>query len=191
MAITTMCTKEAYEIGILTNPEDFTVITYDGNTCYMHTHHRGVVLATREMNGYDDSDFYALVWAGDHVEQVEYATTRFWTYPNNATVDAAPEVLEQYRAWCARLDALGRVKREAEAKAAEARKAAMKASSFGFGPASPESRSGLACGTRTVRLIGRQSEAVAASIRPIPARSQRAGRPALYREGASDFDPSP
>lgn len=52
----------------------------------------GAVLAKWERNGYDDSDFLALVWDGEKVRSVEYATTRGWTYYNGATVDATDEV---------------------------------------------------------------------------------------------------
>ena len=81
--------------------------------------HQGLVLETREINGHDDSDFYAVVWneeKGD-VERVTYASTRGWTYPNGAAVDATPEVVAKYQALVAR--------REAEARAlAAAREAA-------------------------------------------------------------------
>jgi hypothetical protein len=58
------------------------------------------VLADREKNGRDDSDFYGLVWFGDgKYGEVEYATTRFggggW-----CRVDATPEVLAEVEAWC-------------------------------------------------------------------------------------------
>jgi CubicO group peptidase (beta-lactamase class C family) len=68
---------------------------------YMETTHVGRVLALRERNGYDDSDFYAIVWddeKGRPVE-VEYASTRGWTYPNGAKVDATPEIVEKWEAW--------------------------------------------------------------------------------------------
>ena len=49
--------------------------------------YEGCVLATREVNGYDDSDFVALCW--DETEQkvvrVTYATTRCWTYSTTRT----------------------------------------------------------------------------------------------------------
>lgn len=57
--------------------------------------YEGAVLQTFERNGYDDSDFYAIVYdeATDSIKHVCYATTRGWTYANYATVDATPEVL--------------------------------------------------------------------------------------------------
>jgi len=60
----------------------------------------GAVLETYERNGYDDSDFYAIVW--DEAEQctksIEYASTRGWTYLNSAVVDATDEVKEKAHA---------------------------------------------------------------------------------------------
>lgn len=61
--------------------------------------HVGAVLSTYEKNYYSDSDFCALVWDGTKVTEVEYATTRFATYGNFASVDATPEVLAEAKAW--------------------------------------------------------------------------------------------
>lgn len=109
----------------------------------METTYAGRVLATYEVNGYNDSDFKALVWVPAHkhewthevgfdgkpqswlsckvegcnashfnsysdrhatpdgkpeettqgfIAHVEYASTRGWTYPNRAEVDATPEI---------------------------------------------------------------------------------------------------
>lgn len=65
---------------------------------YMETSYIGKVLETREKNGYDDSDFYAVVWDDytQSTKDVYYASTRGWTYPNHAEVDATPEVREAY-----------------------------------------------------------------------------------------------
>lgn len=61
----------------------------------------GKVIRTGEMNGYDDSDFYALVWDAEKGEarSITYASTSSWTYHNKATVDATPEVLDEYFTW--------------------------------------------------------------------------------------------
>lgn len=69
----------------------------------------GAVLSTYERNGYDDSDFYAIVWDDEtqSLRHVMYATTRGWTYHNGAKVDATPEALE--RATEALAETLGRV----------------------------------------------------------------------------------
>lgn len=65
----------------------------------METSYVGCVISTHERNGYDDSDFYAVVWdeATQSSKTIEYASTRGWSYPNGAVVDATPEVLEKYR----------------------------------------------------------------------------------------------
>lgn len=83
---------------------------------YMETTHVGLVLSTGEINGYDDSDFFATVWNADkeEAERITYASTRGWTYPNGATVDATPEVLAAYAAYQARKAAATKAYREAE-----------------------------------------------------------------------------
>jgi hypothetical protein len=60
----------------------------------------GAVLDTYERNGYDDSDFYAIVWDDptQSIKTVEYATTRGWTYANSAKVDATAEVTAKAKA---------------------------------------------------------------------------------------------
>ena len=58
----------------------------DGTTIYP-----GAVLALRERNYWDDSDFYAVVWDGHEVTEVEYATTRF-AGGGSAQVDATDDV---------------------------------------------------------------------------------------------------
>jgi len=87
-----------------------------GGPLYMHTTHRGAVLALGEHNWYGDSDFYAIVWetpapgrGGPYPAKVTYGTTRGWTYPNHAVVDATPEVQAAYAAYTA--------ERQAEARA--------------------------------------------------------------------------
>jgi hypothetical protein len=83
---------------------------------YMETTHVGLVLSLGENNGYDDSDFYAIVWNPElgATERIEYATTRGWTYPNSAWVDATPEVQAAYEAYRARLAEERRVQLEME-----------------------------------------------------------------------------
>ncbi len=56
--------------------------------------YEGCVLRISEKNGYDDSDFYALVWdeESQSTKSIMYATTRGWTYNNWAVVDATDEV---------------------------------------------------------------------------------------------------
>jgi hypothetical protein len=55
------------------------------------------------MNGYDDSDFYMLVWDPVTVkaERILFATTRGWTYPScGSKPDATSETLVAYSVWC-------------------------------------------------------------------------------------------
>lgn len=75
----------------------------------------GCVISEREMNGYDDSDFYALVWDAEQksFREILFASTRGWTYPCFATaVDATPEVRALWNAYCER----DRAKAEYEAE---------------------------------------------------------------------------
>lgn len=63
--------------------------------------HKGCVITTRERNYRDDSDFYAVVWDEEkqEVRSFEYATTRFYTYDNDAHTDATPEILAKAQKW--------------------------------------------------------------------------------------------
>ena len=57
----------------------------------------GRVLETYEENGYNDSDFYAIVW-DDETESIihkQYATTRFYSNGYGAKIDATPEIIEK------------------------------------------------------------------------------------------------
>lgn len=67
---------------------------------YMRETHIGIVLSLGEDNGRDDSDFYAMIWNAEKqtAERYYYASTRGWTYPNHAGIDATPEVLQAYQA---------------------------------------------------------------------------------------------
>lgn len=57
----------------------------------------GCVLATGEVNGYDDSDFYALVLdrGAKAIRRVTYASTRYASDGCSARVDATPAVLAE------------------------------------------------------------------------------------------------
>lgn len=63
--------------------------------------HTGMVVSLYERNGYDDSDFLAVIWNPETkgCETITYATTRGWTYANGARIDASPEVIEAARQW--------------------------------------------------------------------------------------------
>lgn len=92
---------------------------------YLRTTHVGLVISTGEYNGYHDSDFFADVWNDEKgcIERVEYASTRGWTYPNSATVDATPEVLAKVAAYYQRMADAHAEKRRVEREAAEAERA--------------------------------------------------------------------
>jgi hypothetical protein len=93
---------------------------------YMETSRIGLVLdASGEYNGRDDSDFYAVCWNWEKnaPEQVEFASTRGWTYPNSAAVDATPEVLAAYAEYGKRLQKEALERCEAERAAALAKEA--------------------------------------------------------------------
>lgn len=62
---------------------------------HFETSYEGAVIALWEQNGYDDSDFVALVWDAEkeHLTTTTYATTRGWTYANSAAKDATEEIL--------------------------------------------------------------------------------------------------
>ena len=77
--------------------------SYDENgQAIIETTHVGLVLGTGEHNFYDDSDFYAVVWdpVKKKTQEVEYATTRAWTYNNHAEVDFDEDLYgADYRAY--------------------------------------------------------------------------------------------
>lgn len=65
---------------------------------YLKEFAKGCVVSLREMNGYDDSDFYATYWDEESgtFKETCYASTRGWTYPCGASIDASPELVEKY-----------------------------------------------------------------------------------------------
>jgi len=58
------------------------------------------VLEVYEDNGYNDSDFYAVVWDDEQncLLHKQYATTRFYSEGYGAKVDATPEIIEKAKA---------------------------------------------------------------------------------------------
>lgn len=89
-----------------------------GRDLFLVESYKGCVVNTWERNGYNDSDFIATVWdeASSTLKSVEYASTRGWSYPNHAEVDATPEVkakVAALEAEQARLDEEKRALREA------------------------------------------------------------------------------
>lgn len=67
----------------------------------------GATLATWERNGPDDSDFLALVWTGQELKALEYASTSYWSYANSAIVDATCEVKQLAAGWLRQRDIAG------------------------------------------------------------------------------------
>lgn len=80
----------------------------------LHKTHVGLCISDREANGYDDSDWFMMVWdpVSKCASEICFASTRGWTYPCYASSpDATPEVMAEYKAWA-----------KARARAALARK---------------------------------------------------------------------
>lgn len=63
--------------------------------------YQGAVFCVRERNYHDDSDFYAVVWdaAAGCLKDIEYASTRYYSYEDTANVDATPEARAAACAW--------------------------------------------------------------------------------------------
>lgn len=78
---------------------------------WMETKYVGCVIGTGERNGYHDSDFTAHLWMGEDYETIVYATTRGWTYPNNAKADLSGENKAAYDAYRAAKAAAAKAER--------------------------------------------------------------------------------
>lgn len=82
------------------------------NPIVLHTTHHGLCLRDGERNSYHDSDFYMTVWVPETGKpmNIEYASTRGWSYPcYDSHVDATPEVKAAYAAYLARSEKVSRV----------------------------------------------------------------------------------
>lgn len=99
MAITNFAHEN--EVGAVRHEEKASHLLNGVHVYYLKTWAVGKVLFLREMNGYDDSDFYATYWDDEQAKPVEvmYASTRGWTYPCGAYVDATSEVWTSYKAY--------------------------------------------------------------------------------------------
>lgn len=95
MSITMMCNEDAEGAFC-----DLRWSKDEKRPIIMRETHVGVVLYTGERNGYDDSDFYAVVWddVKGFTDEILYASTRGWTYPNHASADATLEILQKLEA---------------------------------------------------------------------------------------------
>ena len=71
------------------------IIDWQGKVSFV-----GAVLDTGEMNGYNDSDFYAVVWDEERqtIHRVEYDSTRY-AGGGSAVIDATDEVKEKASAY--------------------------------------------------------------------------------------------
>lgn len=122
MAITIMC--DPGDPGATLSPEWSRRCQHEDRSSliWLRTFAVGKVVALRERNGYDDSDFYATYLGEDGgFHETQYATTRGWTYPNGASVDATPEIHAAYRR---HLDGIERRRREESARIQAAKDAA-------------------------------------------------------------------
>lgn len=94
----------SYETGA------FSILSNIDKKFVMIDKHHGKVIQIFERNYHDDIDFIATVWNEERArpENILYATTRAYSYPCNAIVDATDDVLKKYNdyqdraklAWC-------------------------------------------------------------------------------------------
>lgn len=87
-------------------------IEIDGNKILLGDSHVGLCVDQFERNGYNDSDFCMVVWdvINKQAKTIEFATTRFWSYPcYNSKVDASPEIIAEYKAWKVKCDRAYRI----------------------------------------------------------------------------------
>lgn len=67
-----------------------------GSIIHVYTKLHGTVVNLYERNGYDDSDFYAVCFVDGQEYVEQYASTRYWSGPCAASIDATPELI---KAW--------------------------------------------------------------------------------------------
>lgn len=94
--------KEAEEKGVNVRCIDVPTPEDKEHKVWLYDTHVGLCIEDYERNGYDDSDFFMIVWNPETMEpeNICFATTRGWTYPCYASKpDATPEVMEQYNVW--------------------------------------------------------------------------------------------
>ncbi len=125
MAIRTMLgnDQDSYPEGA------FCPVSWRREKVCVYDYAHGMVVAEREMNGYDDSDFYATYWNGEKFVEEMVGTTRCWSYPCGSEVDAGPELMEKYRQHLARCARVYRVRGKVDLRhdlIEDARKAALK-----------------------------------------------------------------
>lgn len=75
------------------------------NPIVLYHTYKGLCLYEMERNGYNDSDFYMVVWDKENhkTKTILFATTRGWCYPCcRSSPDATPEVIAAYEKWKSR-----------------------------------------------------------------------------------------
>ena len=79
-------------------------ISHPDRVIYVREFAQGATVHMREANGYDDSDFFATYYDAEQDKFIEvmYASTRGWTYPAFAKIDATVEIAAKYDAHLAR-----------------------------------------------------------------------------------------
>lgn len=100
MTIRVLCGKEE-TVAVVDEHWTKQVQTYNPEQIiYVREFGQGATVAMREANGYDDSDFFATYYDAEQGKFVEvmYGSTRGWTYPANASIDATQEVAAKYEA---------------------------------------------------------------------------------------------
>lgn len=100
----------------------------DPSAYWTRLSHVGLCIRDFERNGYDDSDFFMIVWNSEkrEPETICFASTRGWSYPcMGSSPDATPEVLAEYAAWERRQEAArkARIRNEKARKLADRRRA--------------------------------------------------------------------
>lgn len=113
MAIINMGSAHTYETGV----RELRTVFHDGEYCPMPTPggmnaerqgdtlfetYAGCCISEYERNGYDDSDFFMVVWDEETqaTKSVMFATTRGWCYPCfGSRPDATPEVMAKVEAY--------------------------------------------------------------------------------------------
>jgi hypothetical protein len=73
-----------------------------GDILWLYETHHGLCIHEREQNGYNDSDFFMVVWNEEQnkPECIEFASTRGWSYPCYASrPDARPEIMVKWEAF--------------------------------------------------------------------------------------------
>lgn len=116
MAVIVMCDKDTLGAFVWSGSEK-------DKPVYIYKAYEGCVVAEREANYYDDSDFYCTVYdaASDSFKEIMFASTRGWSYPCYGTsVDADADLSLKY---LKHLDAL-RAERAVVVAAAEAKRPA-------------------------------------------------------------------